>query len=271
VEPVNERFGPDNARDLIRNYDLVLDGADNFPTRYLINDAAVLEHRPIVHGSIFNYEGQVSVFSPPAGPCYRCLFPEPTPPGTVPSCAEAGVLGVLPGVIGTIQATEAIKLLTGIGTPLIGKVLTYDALDMSFRKLTLRRDPTCALCGNSPTITSAELIDWACDAGDLAITQMDIAAYNDLRVADAPHLLLDVRERREVEAGSIDGSMHIPLSNLADQLPQLEPWRDGPIVCQCQSGIRSQEAAELLRREGFRNVVNLAGGYLAWLAADTST
>lgn len=265
VDTYNERFTESNARQLVASYDLVLDGADNFPTRYLINDAAYLEKRPVVHGSIYNFEGQAAVFSPPAGPCYRCIFPDPPEPGTVPSCAESGVLGVLPGIIGVVEATEAIKILTGIGEPLIGRLLTYDALAMRFRTLKINRSERCPLCGNNPTITETRTIDWACNVGDLNIPQMTVDAYMQLRQSHEKHFLLDVREPHEIEAGSIDGHHHIPLRRLEERIEELAPYKDDLVVCQCQSGWRSQKAAEILRNNGFSKVVNLTGGYLAWL------
>ncbi|MDP6525176.1 MAG: molybdopterin-synthase adenylyltransferase MoeB [Kiritimatiellia bacterium] len=265
VDTFDERFTESNARELVGSYDLVIDGADNFPTRYLINDAAYLEKRPVVHGSIYHFEGQAAVFNPPAGPCYRCIFPDPPKPGTVPSCAEAGVLGVLPGIIGVVEATEAIKILTGIGEPLIGRLLTYDALEMRFRTLKINRSTRCPLCGDDPTITEAKTIEWACDVGDLNVPQMTVDAYTQLRQSDEKHFLLDVREAHEIEAGNIAGHHHIPLRQLEERIGELAAHKDDLVVCQCQSGWRSQKAAEFLRNNGFTKAVNLSGGYLAWL------
>jgi adenylyltransferase/sulfurtransferase len=266
IECIRERFAEANARALVRQYDVVLDCADNFPTRYLVNDAAALEGRPVVHGAIFLFEGHAAVFDARRGPCYRCLFPDPPEPDAVPSCAEAGVLGVLPGVIGTIQATEAIKLLTGLGEPLAGSLLVYNALAMTFRKLRLLRNPECALCGERPSIRDAVAIPWNCRAADPAVTQMTVSACRTLRASGQEHLLLDVSEPDEVAAGHIEGAMTIPLGSLAGRLDELASWRDRVVICQCRSGARSQRAAELLSQHGFTRVVNLAGGYLAWIA-----
>lgn len=266
VVPIAARFDEQNARPLLRDYDLVLDAADNFPTRYLVNDAAVLEGKPVVHGSVYLYEGQVTIFNPPHGPCYRCMFPQPPAPGSVPSCAEAGVLGVLPGVIGMLQATEAIKLLTGLGAPLIGRILSYDALAMSFQTLKLKRQPSCPLCGEHPTITEARTITSSCAVDDPAIDQLDAAHYRALRQQGDPHLLLDVREPYEVAAGCLDDSLNIPLGELAERLAELAQYRDQLIVCFCKVGIRSQHAAVLLAENGFTRLANFSGGYLSYLA-----
>lgn len=268
VVPISARFDESNARSLLRDYDIVLDAADNFPTRYLVNDAAFLEGRCVVHGSVYLYEGQVTVFDPATGPCYRCLFPQPPAPGTVPSCAEAGVLGVLPGVIGVLQATEAIKLLTGMGDPLAGRLLSYDALTMTFRTLQVKRRADCALCGDTPSIKEARTIDWQCDLGDPDILALDADDYRKLRATGEPHILLDVREPREIEAGHIEGHISIPLGQLADRISELDGRQDELVVCLCQAGIRSRKAANLLRRGGFRRVANLEGGYLAWLVKE---
>ncbi len=268
VVPIATRFDESNARALVRDYDVVLDAADNFPTRYLVNDAALLEGRSLVHGSVYLYEGQVTVFAPGAGPCYRCLFPQPPAPGTVPSCAEAGVLGVLPGMIGVLQATEAIKLLTGLGDPLVGRLLSYDALSMTFRTLQVKRRTDCALCGDTPSITEASTIDWQCDVGGSDVLAMDVDGYRKLRATGEPHILLDVREPAEIEAGCIEGHISIPLGELGDRLSALDGREDDLVVCLCQAGIRSRKAADLLCRSGFRRVANLEGGYLAWLSSE---
>lgn len=258
-----------NALDLMRPYDVIVDGTDNFPTRYLTNDASVMLGKPNIYGSIFRFEGQVTVFDPKrGGPCYRCLYPEPPPPGLVPSCAEGGVLGVLPGVIGTIQATEAIKLITGIGESLIGRLLLYDALAMRFRELKLRRDPACPMCGDHPTIN--ELIDYAVFCGivpqdiDLnsqnEITPSELAEW--LKRADRPYLL-DVRNPPEVAIATIPGTdLVIPVDQLPTRIHELDSARE--MVVYCRSGVRSGRAIELLRVAGFRKLKNLAGGILRW-------
>jgi molybdopterin/thiamine biosynthesis adenylyltransferase/rhodanese-related sulfurtransferase len=258
-----------NAFELMRPYDVVVDGTDNFPTRYLTNDAAVMLGKPNIYGSIFRFEGQATVFSPKdGGPCYRCLYPEPPPPGLVPSCAEGGVLGVLPGVIGTIQATEAIKLLTGIGENLIGRLMLYDALAMRFRELKLRRDPDCPVCGEHPTVT--ELIDYEQFCGIMPevqtlsnqyeITPSELASW--LERPDRPYLL-DVRNPYEVEIASIPGtSQVIPVDQLPERLSELDSAQE--LVVYCRSGARSGRAVELLKSAGFRRVKNLTGGILRW-------
>lgn len=264
-----------NALDLMRPYDVIVDGTDNFPTRYLSNDACVLLGKPNIYGSIFRFEGQATVFYPQeGGPCYRCLYPEPPPPGLVPSCAEGGVLGVLPGVIGTIQATEAIKLLTGIGQPLIGRLLLYDALAMQFRELKLRRNPACPMCGEHPTITA--LIDYESFCGltpqlpsqeresmtnrQYEITPLELAAW--LEREDRPYLL-DVRSPHEIAIASIPGTDKlIPLDQLARRINELDSARE--MVIYCRSGARSGQAVEFLKASGFRKVKNLVGGVLRW-------
>lgn len=268
VEDHEVRLDEHNARELLRGFDLVLDGADNFPTRYLINDAGYLEGVPVVHGSIYRFEGQVTVFAGGPGPCYRCLFPQSPPLGSVPSCAQAGVLGVLPGAIGAVQATEAIKLLAGIGEPLIGRLLRYDALAMRWSELRLQRDPACPLCGDDPTIPKplGSKVDCAEEAHH-DVQQLSPAEYSALRAGAEEHLLIDVREPSEVAAGSIEGHLNIALAELSGRLTELEPWRDRLVVCQCQRGGRSLEAARLLRRAGFERVASLNGGYLAWRRA----
>ncbi len=263
------RITSQNALDLMRPYDVIVDGTDNFPTRYLTNDACVLLGKPNVYGSIFRFEGQVTVFSTrDGGPCYRCLYPEPPPPGLVPSCAEGGVLGVLPGVIGTIQATEVIKLLTGIGEPLIGRLLLYDALSMRFRELKLRRNPSCPVCGDHPTITA--LIDYEQFCGivpeeqtlsnQFEITPRELAEW--LERPDRP-FLLDVRNPYEVAIASIPGTDKlIPIDQLPERINELDPSRE--MVVYCRSGARSGRAVELLKSVGFRKVKNLVGGILRW-------
>ena len=258
----------ENAFELMRPYDVIVDGTDNFPTRYLTNDASVMLGKPNVYGSIFRFEGQATVFSPKdGGPCYRCLYPEPPPPGLVPSCAEGGVLGVLPGVIGTIQATEAIKLLAGIGETLVGRLMLYDALNMRFRELKLRRNPNCPVCGEHPSVT--ELIDYEQFCGimpepvqtDLAgeITPAETAAW--LQRDDAP-FLLDVREANEWEIGYIPGAVRISVNELQSRLNELDTARE--MVVYCRSGVRSARAVNMLKQAGFRKVKNMTGGILRW-------
>jgi adenylyltransferase/sulfurtransferase len=266
LEPHAVRLSSANALDLFRGYDLVIDGSDNFPTRYLVNDAAVLTGRPFVYGSIFRFNGQVSVFGVPGGPCYRCLFAEPPPPDLVPNCAEAGVLGVLPGVVGTLQATEVVKLILGIGQPLVGRLLLYDALAARVREIAVRRDPRCAVCGDAPTVT--ELIDYQafCGAGGgeppaVEILPQELAA---LRSAGAALQLIDVREPWELAIAAIDGAHPIPLHELPNRLAELDPKSD--IVTLCHRGQRSLVAQQLLEGAGFR-AKSLAGGIDAW--ADT--
>jgi adenylyltransferase/sulfurtransferase len=258
-----------NALELMRPYDVIVDGTDNFPTRYLTNDASVLLGKPNVYGSIFRFEGQATVFAPQqGGPCYRCLYPEPPPPGLVPSCAEGGVLGVLPGVIGTIQATETIKLLTGIGEPLIGRLMLYDALSMRFRELKLRRNPNCPVCGENPTVTT--LIDYEqfCGitreapsiGGQYVITPLELANW--LQRDDRP-FLLDVRNPYEVAIASIPGTDKlIPIDQLPERIHELDSAKE--IVVYCRSGVRSARAVALLKQAGFRKIKNLEGGVLRW-------
>jgi adenylyltransferase/sulfurtransferase len=258
-----------NALDLMRPYDVIIDGTDNFPTRYLTNDASVMLGKPNIYGSIFRFEGQATVFYPKeGGPCYRCLYPEPPPPGLVPSCAEGGVLGVLPGVIGTIQATEAIKLLTGIGETLKGRLMLYDALAMRFRELKLRRNPECPVCGDHPTVT--ELIDYEQFCGivpevksvsnQFEITPAELAEW--LQRDDRPYLL-DVRNPYEVAIATIPGTDKvIPVDQLAEHISELDTSRE--MVVYCRSGARSGRAVDMLRGAGFRKIKNLTGGILRW-------
>lgn len=267
VTTYEEQITSENAFDLMRPYDVIVDGTDNFPTRYLTNDACVILGKPNIYGSIFRFEGQATVFSPKdGGPCYRCLYPEPPPPGLVPSCAEGGVLGVLPGVIGTIQATEAIKILTGIGEPLIGRLLLYDALTLRFRELRLRRNPQCPVCGDNPTVT--ELIDYEQFCGiapttllesAYEITPAEVAAWRD---RDDQLFLLDVREQNEWEIGHLPDATRISINELPSRLHELDSARD--MVVYCRSGARSARAVELLRTAGFRKIKNMTGGILRW-------
>jgi molybdopterin/thiamine biosynthesis adenylyltransferase/rhodanese-related sulfurtransferase len=270
VETYETQFTSQNALDIIQDgsYDLVVDGTDNFPTRYLTNDACVLAGVPNVYGSIYRFEGQASVFATKDGPCYRCLFREPPPPGLVPSCAEGGVLGVLPGLIGTIQATEAIKLLLGIGEPLIGRLLLVDALSMRIRTVNLKKDPTCPACG---THEIRELIDYeefcgvpqaaAAEARD-AIPEIAPRELEKKLASGADFDLIDVREPHEWEIANIEGARLIPLGQFTDALPTLDSARE--IVVHCKSGARSGKAVRQLRAAGFKKVWNLAGGILRW-------
>ena len=260
----------ENAMDIIEPYDIVVDGTDNFPTRYLTNDACVLLKKPNVYGSIFRFEGQASVFSPElGGPCYRCLYPEPPPPGMVPSCAEGGVLGVLPGIIGCIQATEIIKLALGKGEPLINRLMLYSALDMSFRELKLRRDPKCPICGENPTIT--ELIDYQefCGIGDEPDEPQahpDEVSVQDMKKAmdnsSSDIAFLDVREYDEVEIAKIEGVPLIPLGELPQRFMELDP--NQTIYIHCKVGGRSLKAVEFLKQQGFKYCKSVAGGINAW-------
>ena len=256
-----------NAMEILAAYDVIVDGTDNFPTRYLINDACVLLGKPNVHGSIFQFEGQATVFDARHGPCYRCLYPEPPPPGAVPSCAEGGVLGVLPGLVATIQATETIKLLTGIGDPLYGRLLRYDALRMKFDEFKLKKDSQCPVCGSQPTVT--ELIDYVGFCGVPAIEGLEVPEVAAAEVRDAldrgdEFLLLDVREPDEVATAQIEGSRGLPLGELETRMDELASWRQRRIVVHCHTGARSARACQALRAAGFRNVANLAGGIEAW-------
>jgi len=273
-----------NALEIFRDYDIIADGTDNFQTRYLVNDACVLTGKPNAYGSIFRFEGQASVFATEAGPCYRCLYPEPPPPGLVPSCAEGGVLGILPGLVGVIQATEVIKLILGIGETLVGRLLLVDALTMHFRTLKLRKNPDCPVCGTHPTVTALIDYDQFCGiekpktVGPLEVAQNKNVA--DLPVVDGiPQIsvqelkrrldahedifVLDVREPHEAKIVTL-GAPLIPLGDLPKRLDELAPQRDREIVVHCKSGGRSQKAAQLLKNAGFTHVENLAGGILAW-------
>ena len=267
------RFSAENAASLVTAYDLVVDGTDNFATRYLVNDACVLNRRPNVYGSIFRFEGQVSVFATEGGPCYRCLHPDPPPPGLIPNCAEAGVLGVLPGIIGTIQANEAIKLVLGIGEPLIGRFLIFDALAMRFRELRLRRAADCPVCGERPSITALRDYDEYCD-GVTSVAGVGAsagAAEGDVTVEELkarmdrkePFFLLDVREQYEHQICRIPGAELIPMGEVTGRTAQLPHDRD--IIVMCRSGHRSARVAQFLRSQGFDRVHNLQGGILAWI------
>ena len=259
-----------NALDVLRPYDIVVDGTDNFPTRYLTNDACVLLRKPNVYGSIFRFEGQAGLFAPHlGGPCYRCLYPEPPPPGTVPSCAEGGVLGVLPGVIGCIQATEVLKLITGAGTSLLGRLLLYDALEMRFREIKVRRDPACPLCGERPTIT--KLIDYEQFCGIApapaeSVGHPDEVTVQDMkRALDNPSLgiqVVDVREPDEFQIARVTGTTLLPLSELERRFGELNP--EQTIYLHCKGGVRSLKAVQFLKQQGFKSVKSVRGGILAW-------
>ncbi|MGO9437345.1 MAG: molybdopterin-synthase adenylyltransferase MoeB [Terracidiphilus sp.] len=259
-----------NALEILKDYDIVADGTDNFPTRYLVNDACVLLGRPNVYGSIFRFEGQASVFATEEGPCYRCLYPEPPPPGLVPSCAEGGVLGILPGLVGVIQATEVIKLILGNGTPLIGRLLLVDALNMRFRELKLRKNPECPVCGDHPTVT--KLIDYQNFCGIVPETPQEANLKNGIPQITVKELkrridagedvqLIDVREPYEYQIAQIGGKL-IPQNDVPQRLGEID--RNREVVVHCRSGARSQRIAEFLKQAGYPRVVNVAGGILAW-------
>jgi adenylyltransferase/sulfurtransferase len=257
-----------NALDLFKDYDVILDGTDNFPTRYLVNDACVLLGKPNAYGSIFRFEGQASVFAVAGGPCYRCLYPEPPPPGLVPSCAEGGVLGVLPGVVGTIQATEAIKLILGVGQTLVGRLLLYDAFNMRFRELKLRRDPACPVCGDNPTVKALIDYDQFCGVAPAAAAVAETTVTElKARIDGGDNLfILDVREPNEFQICRIAGSTLIPLGELPRRLDELPQGPGAPdIVVHCKMGGRSAKAVRTLTEKGFTRVQNLKGGILEWI------
>ncbi len=294
IERHDARLSGDNAIEIIEQYDLIADGTDNFPTRYLVNDACILTGKTNIYASIFRYDGQVSVFGSTDGPCYRCVYPEPPPPGLVPSCAEGGVLGVLPGIVGSIQAAEVLKLICGIGNPLVGRLLLFDALEMQFRTLQVKRDPDCAACGKAPTVT--ELIDYEDFCAEHAreeiesdITEEEMtanksrtlgkklfSAFSRSRVPEmntydlkerldngTDVLVLDVRTPVEYEMTNIGGTL-IPLPELQSRLHELDEHKDREIVVICRSGARSGSAVAMMQQAGFQKVVNLKGGLLAW-------
>jgi sulfur-carrier protein adenylyltransferase/sulfurtransferase len=262
----NVALSSENALDILKDYDLVVDGTDNFPTRYLVNDACVLLNKPNVYGSIFRFEGQATVFAYKGGPCYRCLYPEPPPPGLVPSCAEGGVLGILPGTIGLIQATETVKLILGIGEPLVGRLLLYDALGMRFRELKLRKNPECPVCGEHRTIT--KLIDYqqfcGIPAQEPKVTEGEIEVTEVKAMLDRgdSFVLLDVREPHEYQIASIPGAKLVPLGEVARRLDEFD--KNADIVIHCKSGMRSAKACGILKQAGFEHVRNMKGGILAW-------
>jgi adenylyltransferase/sulfurtransferase len=259
-----------NALEILKDYDIVADGTDNFPTRYLVNDACVLLGKPNVYGSIFRFEGQASVFATELGPCYRCLYPEPPPPGLVPSCAEGGVLGILPGLVGVMQATEVIKLILGKGEPLIGRLLLVDALNMRFRELKLRKNPECPVCGTNPTVT--QLIDYQQFCGIVPETPQESSVKNGIPQITVKELkrridagedvqLIDVREPYEYQIAQIGGKL-IPQNDVPQRLAEID--REREVIVHCRSGARSQRIAEFLKQSGYPRVANVAGGILAW-------
>ncbi len=270
VVPFETRLTSENALGILSDFDVVADGTDNFPTRYLVNDACVLLGKPNAYASIFRFEGQASVFGAPGGPCYRCLYAEPPPPGVVPSCAEGGVLGILPGLLGTIQAAETIKLVLGVGEPLVGRLLLVDALGMRFRELRVRRNPDCAVCGPRPTVTRLTDYEAFCAGPPSAIVppmhahveEMTVEELKQARDRGEALVLVDVREPREWAISDLPDSIKIPLGSLPDSLDKLS--KDDDIVVYCRSGARSGNAVEFLMQRGFDKVRNLAGGINKW-------
>jgi len=273
VETYSEALTSENALRIFEDYDIIVDGTDNFPTRYLVNDACVLLGKPNVYGSIFRFEGQASVFYAEEGPCYRCLYPEPPPPGLVPSCAEGGVLGILPGMIGIAQATETVKLILGEGEPLIGRLLLYDALGMSFREMKLRKDPECPVCGENPTVT--ELIDYeefcgipqataAEEEAAASIPEISVTELKQKLDAGEPINVLDVRENHEYEVANLGENVArlIPVGELPDHIDELD--KNESFAVHCKTGARSARAVKLLQEAGFENVYNVTGGITAW-------
>ncbi|MDR3722341.1 MAG: molybdopterin-synthase adenylyltransferase MoeB [Candidatus Acidoferrales bacterium] len=268
IDTFDTHLSSANALELFNDYDIIVDGTDNFPTRYLVNDACVITGKPNVYGSIFRFEGQITVFGYPGGPCYRCLYPEPPPPGLVPSCAEGGVLGVLPGIVGTIQAAETLKLIIGKGEPLIGRLLLFDALAMKFRELKLRKNPECSVCSEHPTLT--KLIDYAefCgirgEEGPTTVTNVPEITSRELKTRldrGDDIYILDVREVHEYQICNLNGHL-IPLGELSRRVHELDSSRE--IVAHCKSGKRSAQAVEFLRGAGFKKISNLKGGIVAW-------
>lgn len=267
VEAHQTRLSGANAMDLFRSYDIVVDGSDNFTTRFLANDAAVLLKKAYIYGSVLKFEGQASVFAPHlGGPCYRCLYPEPPPPGSVPSCVEAGVLGVVPGIIGVIQATEALKLILGVGKSLMGRLLLLNALDMKFREIKVRRDPKCALCGARPTLTELKEVVPVCPVatvGDVSTDEVSVQELQRVLADPASGIrVIDVREPDEHAISRIEGVALLPLSALPQRFKELDPGK--PLYIFCKGGHRSQQACYFLKRQGFSNVKSVKGGILAW-------
>jgi adenylyltransferase/sulfurtransferase len=270
IVPVDARFDASNALEILADYDLVVDGSDNFSTRYLVNDACVLSGKPDVFGSVLRFEGQVSVFAAPGGPCYRCLFPEPPPPGMVPSCAEGGVLGVLPGIIGSLQALEAIKLMLGVGDPLVGRVLIFDGGALSFREISLARSPDCPICSPGAPLTTLVQYEDGCAPPDLetapsaeavpfAISPSEVELWRRQR---RPFDFVDVRTPREFEISRVEGTVLLPLHELPARFAELD--RSADLVVMCHHGIRSAQAVHFLRQQGFERARNLSGGIAAW-------
>lgn len=271
VEPHQVRYNPDNAMEIASGYDIIIDGSDNFPTRFLTNDTAYFQRKPLIYGAIHRFEGQMSVFAPHlGGPCYRCMLPHLPAPGSVPSCAEAGVLGVLPGIIGSIQAMEALKLILGIGKPPLGAFTAYDALGSRFRTFTLQRDPHCRLCGDAPDVHSVKnpetLSQTTCATADLSMQTITVTELRALLAGNFQGLLIDVREPHEHAMASIEGSRLIPLGSLMQHIDSLPTDRE--ILVHCKMGMRSARAVEMLMDRGFTQVKNVTGGIDAWLAEE---
>lgn len=265
IHPLESRLDPSNALKIFTPYDLVIDGSDNFQTRYLVNDACVLLGKPCVYGSVQRFEGQVSVFWPGKGPCYRCLFPQPPPAGEIPSCAEAGVLGVVPGIIGSLQALEALKIILGRGNSLIGRLLVFDGLTLRFREVKLKRDPACPVCGNAPTIRTLMDTTASCQSNNPNKPKVPEIRVADLKTSmenNMPMQIIDVREPKEHAGGAIPGALLIPLAELPKRLGELDKTKT--IVLHCQKGGRSAKACEIVMAAGFANAVSVAGGYDAW-------
>ncbi|MCW5946391.1 MAG: molybdopterin-synthase adenylyltransferase MoeB [Fimbriimonadales bacterium] len=265
IETLDDRLTSENAMELLAKFDIVIDGTDNFPTRYLVNDACAFLKKPNVHGAIFRFEGQVSVFDVSKGPCYRCLYPDPPPPGEVPSCAEAGVFGVLPGIVGCIQASEAIKIALGLGETLTGKLLAFDALSMDFQTYTVSKNPNCKLCGTNPTVT--KLIDYEDFCGmkkstPMTIPQGTVQQLKEKLAAQNGLTLLDVREPHELEISRIEGALHIPMAQVPFRIKEIDENSEVWIIC--RTGNRSNQIAGILMQRGFKNVTNVAGGINAW-------
>lgn len=265
VEAFDERLSSANAMQVFERFDIIVDGSDNFPTRYLVNDACVFLKKPNVHGAIFRFEGQVSVFDARNGPCYRCLYPDPPPPGEVPSCAEAGVFGVLPGIVGCIQAAEAIKLALGLGDALIGKLLAFDVLSVDFRIYSVRKNPECKVCGPNPSVT--DLIDYDSFCGltqqpQTSVPQRSVRELHERLCTSNNVVLLDVREPHELEISKVEGALHIPMAQVPFRMKEINDSCEVWVIC--RSGSRSNQIAGILMQRGFKNVCNVAGGINAW-------
>lgn len=276
VNTYNAKLSSENVMDIFKDYDLIIDGTDNFPTRYLVNDACVFLNKTNIYGSIFRFEGQATVFKPKEGPCYRCLYPEPPPPGEVPSCAEGGVLGILPGLVGMIQASEALKFFLGKGESLVGRLLQISVMDMTFRELKIQRDPECPVCGDKPTIT--KLVDYeqfcglglgqeAPEVNTQGVPEITVQEFKKLRDANGKKLnILDVREPYEYDISKIEGSQLIPLGSLMDRVSELDSSKE--YIVHCRSGARSAKAIQQLQKMGFKKLKNLVGGINAWADVD---